>query len=383
MTKHICEYGCGNEATYQIGKNKRWCCSEKWQWCPEIRKKIGNGNKGNVLSIEHRIKISVLQKGKKKNCLAKKISNDEGIICDYGCNTKANYIFDNKQYCCSKSHNSCPGNIEKRRKILTGMTIQNEESRKKISKALKGRKHTEEHKRKNSEAQKGKKQSEETKRKRSESMKGKSNGPLSEEQKKKISKTHKYSIEKWQEKCPILVKVEDMRYHPKTGEIQVHCKNHNCKNSKEKGGWFTPLRTQISERIRVLNINDGCYFYCCEECKQECSLFNIHGDPVTKKEIPYTDQEYNIWRQEVLTRQLNELGHNECEICGNKNLKELQVHHEIPVKKNWIFSLDPDNGIILCVKKERQKEEETCHYKYGHKTGTSCSTGNLAHTICI
>ena len=180
-------------------------------------------------------------------------------------------------------------------------------------------------------------------------------------------------------------KVEEIRYNPdksKKKEIQVHCKNHNCKNSKEQGGWFTPTGYQITTRIIALNHYDGGYFYCCDECKNTCPLFNIRSDPYTNNERPYTQEEYNIWRQEVLQRQFDELGHNECEICGNTNLTELQVHHEIPTKKNWIFSLDPDNGIILCVKKERQPEEETCHFKYGHKTGTECSTGHLASIIC-
>jgi hypothetical protein len=26
---------------------------------------------------------------------------------------------------------------------------------------------------------------------------------------------------------------------------------------------------------------------------------------------------------------------------------------------------------------------EECHYKYGHKSGTECSTGNLANKICL
>lgn len=36
--KHICDYGCGREAHYQMG-NGKWCCSEHYQSCPAIRKK--------------------------------------------------------------------------------------------------------------------------------------------------------------------------------------------------------------------------------------------------------------------------------------------------------------------------------------------------------
>ncbi len=46
-----------------------------------------------------------------------------------------------------------------------------------------------------------------------------------------------YSLKDYQEKYPFFCQVEELREDPKTGEIQGHCKNHNCKNSKEKGGW--------------------------------------------------------------------------------------------------------------------------------------------------
>ena len=39
MNVFLCSYGCGQEAKYQIGKKKRWCCSEYWQSCPRMRKK--------------------------------------------------------------------------------------------------------------------------------------------------------------------------------------------------------------------------------------------------------------------------------------------------------------------------------------------------------
>jgi hypothetical protein len=228
------------------------------------------------------------------------------------------------------------------------------------------------------ESQKGRILSEETKRKMSEASKGKI---VSEKTKKKL----RNSFKDYQKKHPFFCKVEELREHPETGKIQGHCKNHNCKNSKEQGGWFTLFGRQLEQRIQALEQqwgNDGGYFYCSNECKNQCPLFNLRSDPFINKELPYTGPEYNIWRNEVLQRQLDELGHNECEICKNTNLKELRVHHEIPVKKNWIFSLDPDNGIILCVKKERQPKEKSCHYKYGHKTGTECSTGYLSNIIC-
>jgi len=49
------------------------------------------------------------------------------------------------------------------------------------------------------------------------------------------------------------------------------------------------------------------------------------------------------------------------------------VHHSRPQKLEPGFVLDPDFGVACC---------EKCHYKYGHKPGTECSTGNLANMIC-
>ena len=74
-----------------------------------------------------------------------------------------------------------------------------EEHRKKISEALKGRTFTEEWRRNISESCKGRHHSEETKKKLSESMKGKKHGPMSEETRRKMSEAAK---RRWAEvKC--------------------------------------------------------------------------------------------------------------------------------------------------------------------------------------
>jgi len=62
---------------------------------------------------------------------------------------------------------------------------------------------------------------------------------------------------------------------------------------------------------------------------------------------------------------------NICEYgCGKE---ATDVHHIRPQKLEPFFSLDPDYGLACC---------EECHYKYGHKTGSECSTGNLAQIAC-
>ena len=221
---------------------------------------------------------------------------------------------------------------------------------------------------------KDKKLSEEHKVNIGKSGKGEKNGFYGKthtiEAKKIISASKKLTIEKIKHKYSLFSKIEEMRYNPdkliEEKEIQVHCKNHNCLNSKEQGGWFTPSRMQLYERIRHINDNGGSYFYCSNECKKSCILYNLHSDPFKNILKPYTDEEYNIWRKVVL-----EQDNYECQICGSK--KDLHCHHIIPIKIEPMFALDPDNGIVLC---------KNCHYKYGHKTKTECSTGNLANRNC-
>ena len=181
------------------------------------------------------------------------------------------------------------------------------------------------------------------------------------------------TIRKIKERYPFFSLEEEMRYNPDKPdkkEIQVHCKNHNCPNSKEQGGWFTPTKSQTHERIRQIEKEDGsggCYFYCSDKCKNECPLYNLKSDPFKNNVTLYTQTEYQTFRDYVLKRD-----NYECQKCGSK--KDLHCHHIIPIKIEPMFALDPDNGIVLC---------QECHYEIGHKTGTECSTGNLANKTCI
>jgi uncharacterized protein with PIN domain len=145
--------------------------------------------------------------------------------------------------------------------------------------------------------------------------------------------------------------------------LQVRCKKCN--------EWLTPKNPSIiSNRIISLkNDKDNHYFYCSDECKNECPIFRRSIDNLMKEFSYSTD--YATWRNEVLTRQRNDTlsCYNHCEICNSE--KDLHVHHEKPQKTHPHLALDPDNGIILC---------KECHAKFGH-TG-KCSSGNLAKLEC-
>ena len=227
-----------------------------------------------------------------------------------------------------------------------------EETRKKMSESHKGK----------PSGMKGKHIPEERKKIMREKMLGENNPMygkkkiISAETKKRMSIGSKNTIEKINEKYQFFSKIEDMRYNPdniEEKEIQVHCKYYKCKNSKEKGGWFTPTGNQLSERIRSIEKagTDTGYFYCSQGCKDLCPLFNSNGnDPFKKRTLSYTNEELETWKNQVKI-----LDNSQCQICGTKI--NIHIHHIIPKKIEPFFALDPVNGICLC---------EKCHFKYGH-----------------
>jgi hypothetical protein len=205
------------------------------------------------------------------------------------------------------------------------------------------------------------------------------NGFENPTQNEEILKKIKLNFSNLLKKFPELVKIENLIEAP-NGDILGHCKNANCHNSVEQGCRFVVTTRQIYYRnIGINSISDGNYFYCCEECKKDCVLFNkssrqldnIFNQEELSKASP---QDLSIWRNEVFIRQLkdNQLHkENFCEICHET--ENLVGHHILPQKLYPEFALDPINGVILCSK---------CHTKHGHTKGTECSTGNLANKIC-
>ena len=112
-------------------------------------------------------------------------------------------------------------------------------------------------------------------------------------------------------------------------------------------------------------------FYCSDNCKHSCILFNLKSDPYDIA-APWTPYELSIFSKEVKHRQFLEYSYNFCELGDCEDNKEgpFHAHHVIPKSQEWIFGLDPDNGIVVC---------QSCHDKL-HKG--ECSTGALAKLKC-
>ena len=309
----ICDYGCGREAKHQL-KNGKWCCSEFYQSCPSIREK-----NSTQLKEVWKDPNSIFNSNSYRNTLKELHKDPAGIF-------KSKLYKEKQSNSMKKAWNNPNSELNsniRSEKISNNMKKIHKDSNSKFN-------------------------------------------SISYKNKMKLS------IKKINKKYPLFSKIEEIRYNPdksETTEIQVHCKNHNCKNSKEKNGWFTPTTEQIIERRRALEHlegNDGHYLYCSQHCKDTCILYNLHGDPYKTLNLPYTSSELDVFNKLVLKRD-NEI----CYYC-NKHHATI-VHHRRPKKLEPFFALDPDYAISVCIK---------CHYKYGHPTGSKHSTGNLAKIVC-
>jgi hypothetical protein len=321
----ICDYGCGQEGKHQF-KNGKWCCSSNISGCHSIRKKQSKAATGRVFTEETKLKLSKMRvnptdETRKRMSLAKQ--------------GKKNHFYGKKH---SEESKKKIGNASCGRISYMKWKIHSRETRKKISKVLTGKKHTEETCRKISIANKG-----------------------------KLSKT-KFTTERLKKRYPFLFVVEELRDNFKNRTIQGRCKNHDCKNSKEKNGWFTLTYIQLYERIRALENPRGVAesnFYCSQECKNTCSLYGLRCDPRKDTTKPHTPGELSVFIKHILNRD-NYI----CCYCGKH---ANTVHHLRPQKLEPFFALDPDYSISCC---------KRCHYKYGHPTDSEYSTGNLSKIVC-
>jgi len=300
----ICEYGCGREAKYKF-KNGRWCCEHDYRLCPHISE-----------SKSVKMKKAWKNPNSKINSNEVRTKRAEGV---------------------KRSWDRDP----ERKKKLSEWNKENWEDKDSFF-------HTEQRREKISKVS----------QKYWDDPNSKFNSP---EHGKKISDGTKLSIAYLEKHRPIFLKEEDIKEDPVTGELQVRCKNHNCKNSKELDGWFTPTKIQLWERMRsIYNGYGGGYLYCSQECKDVCPLFN----PKKINPHSYIDSELQIFRHEVLERD-----DYKCLYCGEM---AVHVHHIRTQKLEPFFALDPDYGISCC---------KLCHYKYAHG-GEKCSTGYLSHKEC-
>jgi hypothetical protein len=234
-----------------------------------------------------------------------------------------------------------------------------EETKLKISLAIKKKWEDEEYREKNTKSLSKASKSKAKRKKISQATKRNwKNGIYENRETFKLSHKMTY-LQSLKDKHPFFFKIENPKIDFKKLIINVKCKT--CKT------FFEPSYNQLYERMRAIENPGGIEennFYCSDECKIKCSVYRKrNGDLNINK--TYTSNEYQQFREYVLERDKYK-----CQYCEKK---AIIVHHERPQKLEPFFSLDPDFGWSVCRK---------CHYEKGHVIDTECSIGNLSNRIC-
>lgn len=170
------------------------------------------------------------------------------------------------------------------------------------------------------------------------------------EERSKYNKKWKEFSAKFDIYAPQLEIAEEIRNA--NGNLEVKCTY--C------GKWFKPSNSDVICRIEVLTgeRSGEARFYCSNDCKKECSIYNQKKYPKDFK--PSTSREV----QPELRQMVFKRDEYECQICGST--KSLHCHHITGVVQNPIESADVDNCITLCKK---------CH-KWIH-TQSGCTHDDL------
>ena len=178
---------------------------------------------------------------------------------------------------------------------------------------------------------------------------------IKEKKRKYEEKNKEYILEKhkqYSQQETSVEKVQRLAKYETVSGNQIRCKY--C------GKWMTPTNLQVQCRLQGIEVNDRCYIYCSEECKQECPTYGQKKYPKGFKVA--SSREVNpVLRQIVLKRD-----NYTCQMCGKFENVRLHCHHKIPAVNSPIEADDPDNCITLC---------KECHHEV-HKI-PGCGYGEL------
>jgi len=327
---------CGEEGIRQF-KSGEYCCSQYPQQCPSFKKKLSSAKIG-----KHRSDTSVQ---KQKNSMMNRYMKPKAIpiddiyvLCDYGCGKLAKYRFKNGKVCCENNYRKCEGYI-KNKVIVKKTGPQPEEI---IEKVLcdYGCGKLAKYRFKNGKACCEKSIQNCPSKKRS----------TSKYTRDKLRKINKKPLEYWQDAYPLFFAIEKPILN-ENNEIIVRCKNDNCKKL------FSPTYTQLYERIRNIEREDGGgdYFYCSDDCKYNCQVFNQKIYPKNFK-IDYSREV-----QPDLRKLRLEIDNNRCVKCGRHISEvELHCHHVEGIRWEPLESADIDKAMTLC---------EPCHNEVHSKDG--------------
>jgi len=259
----LCGYGCGQEALYPPKKRmKKWCCSKNFAQCPVMKEKMNEKKRGRTWDqINGKEKA---EERRKKQTIRMTGKNNPMFGVDPWNKNKTN-IYSEEILEKIKSPRTTKGK--------TYEEIYGEETTKKLK--IQRSKHF-------SKIRKGVKPW----------NKNKTN-IYSKEVLLKLKKPRIWTFKGLQKHHPEFFKIEKPR--ESNGKIKVKCKFCNI--------WFTPTKSQLHERLRCIknkfkNINS--FFYCSQECKDNCEEFNRKVNPLELKKFKrYSSLVYKYTYQSV------------------------------------------------------------------------------------
>jgi hypothetical protein len=314
----LCEYGCGKEARFQL-KNRKWCCSKFFQKCNNVRMKYSRKKSVNEIN---KISEKVLEYLKKESSEEKECRIKRQIESQNTKEWKENASRVQKEQW-SKNEEGKKILSQKATKRMMGINV-----RKNLS------------------------------IKQTERFKD-------PEERRKLRLMFCRTIESIKEEIPEFLEVEELRYDPeRLGDkiIQAHCKNKDCQNSKEKGGWFTPRNVRLTDRIFVFKKGFGnSYLFCSEKCKIESEVFGRQIDLETlsrylkyRKNVElYTSRSVRNYKDKIKNVNLR----------GRKNGFELD--HKYSVKQGFLDNVNPKivghyKNLEVISKLENNKKYRSC-----------------------
>jgi len=141
------------------------------------------------------------------------------------------------------------------------------------------------------------------------------------------------------------------------------------------GKWFIPSLNSIHHRIQYLkgNYSSEHRFYCSDGCKNNCPVYNKSPESLMKEDALKAGRlswlELNREVQPELRQMVFKRDNWECQRCNET--EGLHCHHILPVSTNPIESADIDNCLALC---------KDCHKEIHQIPG--CRYGELRVKIC-
>ncbi|MBV5347147.1 hypothetical protein JZU46_02875 [bacterium] len=117
---------------------------------------------------------------------------------------------------------------------------------------------------------------------------------------------------------------------------------------------FIPTTQNVKHRLT--SIDTGIYqnnFYCSDKCKSSCKVYRFQHNMVDPDSILYVEksdrQQARACQTNYLKQlQLDEIGYNYCEKCGELNAIEL--HHTLEIAKYGLEAISSASHILLCNK---------------------------------